>query len=595
VTRSETAPASGFDPAAVPVYPVMRLETGAGQVTVNGQPVTTRPGQSAMEAAIGLVAARAATANARGVRVLVVDEAGHEFWHVIDADGGVHDLTEEQQRPVSTSRRRQQRLGVMLLAGGLVLVIALVGAVVLVARGSSGAHAAAKPTHTVTVKPSPTATQLPALSVPGWSSVALWGSPAVVSVESQAPAVTLDSSGAVFALLGSSSSSSVAVAQLSASTGKPAWSAKIPGEEVLAGPMVATVADRRVVLAATDSKVSAVDVSNHSVTSWAIPDGADTSAVRLTAAGPVITKSSTTASIVDAKGQLVDRSVPAGATTWWPLKDGKALTVDASGRFWRSASARVAGKPGKLRAPKKRVGAGTVATTGRVLVQQWAAGGNSGSGEVVLVGYSMPGLKPLWTSQPVAAVDSSQTHLFGDWLWTGSQLVNTRDGHVVHLPEGVTVVAVDHGTIWAATDEGALSTYDTGGHRQQAAVTPADTGSDTTQAQQATPVGEVGGRLLVAAAADSGDSQRLFLLPSDGSAAPSSSSSNSSRAPSSTTSKSPASSTRASSAKKSGKAASSKAKVSHSKPSSARRPATSPAEHTSSRSTARSTSKRASS
>lgn len=541
MTRQEMPTRAGFDPAAVPVYPVMRLETGQGQVTVNGQPVTTRPGQSAMEAAIDLVAARAATANARCVRVLVVDEGGREFWHVVDADGGVHDLADDQQRPVSPSRRRQQRLGVLLLAGAVVLVIVLVGAVVLVARASSGGRAVAKPTHTVTVKPSPTATQLPALSVPGWSSVALWESPAVASLDSQKPAVVIDSDGAVFAVLGSGSSSSLSISRLSATTGQPVWSVKIPGDELVAGPVLATVGGRRVVLAATDAKVSAVAVADRSVESWPLPEGTDASAVRLTSAGPVISKSSTTATVLDAKGQAVDRSVPAGASAWWPLAGGKALAVDSSGRVWRSASARVAGKPVRLHGPKKRVGAGTVVATDRVLVQQWAPRGESASGQVVLVGYSMPGLKPVWTSKAVGIVDSSQVRLFGHWLWTGSRLVNTRDGHVVHLPDGVTVVAVDHDTVWVSTDDGSLATYNTAGHvKRQAAATSAGAG---TAAEQATPIGEVGGRLLVAAATDSGDGQRLYLLPSDGTSASSSGSSTTTKSSASPTKSAKASTT----------------------------------------------------
>lgn len=539
MTNPQTSAATEFDTAAVPVYPVMRLETGQGRVSVNGQLVTTRPGQSAMEAAIGLIAARAATANAGGVRVLVVDESGREFWHVIDAAGGVHDLSEEQRRPGDGARRRRQRVGAVLLAGGLVLVIALVGAVVLVARSSDG-QVATKPTRTVTVKPTPTATQLPALSVPGWSSVALWGSPPVASLDSQVPAVTLAPSGEIFAVLGPGSSSNASVARLSPTTGQPLWSVKVPGEEVRTGPVLATVGGQRVVLVATDKAVSAIAVSNQARRSWPVPDGADNSAVRLTEAGPVIATSSTTATIPDAKGNGVERSVPAGATAWWPLPDGKALTVDASGRVWRSGSARVAGKPVTLGGPKKHIGAGTVAATRRVLVQQWEAAGDSGSGQVVLAGYSMPSLKPAWTSRTVPAVDSSQVRLFGDWLWTGADLVNTRNGNVVQLPQGLTVVSVDHDTVWATTDDGSLAVFDTAGHAQETATPQVDTGSANSEVQQATPIGVVSGRLLVATATDSGDGQQLYLLPADGRAAETSGASSASSPPAS---KSPASTT----------------------------------------------------
>ncbi|TWE07365.1 hypothetical protein [Rudaeicoccus suwonensis] len=533
------AEASVGDPASAPVYPVVRLMTAPGEVLVDGVPASAGRGESLMDAAIAMVARRAATSNARMVRVVVVDESGREFWHVVDAAGGVHDLVHGQQRPRTRQVSRRRTLAAAGVAGGVFVVAAASVGVAVIASTSSSRAAA--PVRTVTVAPSATATQLPAAGVSGWSSGARWGSPQVASISSTEPAVAVTSGGAVFAALGSASSTSVSVARLSPATGQPLWKVGVPGQRVLQGPVFATVSGHRMVLVATDAAVSGVDLTTRRVSSWSIPSGSGASGVQLTAAGPVIPTSSASASVVDSSLTMAPRSVPAGAAGWVPLPDGQLLASDASGRVWRSGSAQVAGAPVQLAGPKGLSGAGTGVATSRVLVQQWSSS-TAGSAGVVLRGYAVSTLKPLWTSSTVPAPVSGQTRLFGSWWWTGAVLVDVSTGHVVSLPQGMTVVGVDHGLIWATDTSGAIASYDLDGHQVTAAVDQPASSAGTVA--QAIPVGMIGQQLLVSAATDSSGDLRLYLLPST--SASSSASGSPSALPSST---SPASSSTASPSK----------------------------------------------
>ena len=526
--------ATGFDASAVPVFPVVRLESGQGRVRVDGVPVEPVSGQSAMQTAVGLVAQRAARSNSRGVRVVVVDEQGREFQHVVDASGGIHDAQAAPSGGGAARARHNKRLGWALLAGVLAFVL-LAGTVVWVAARSRQHVAAAKPSHTVTVSHPVAAkpTQLPVVGPQGWSQVAAWGSSTVANAsdasEAGAAAAMVTADGSIYAVLQSGDSNTLTLVSLSARNGTPVWSVKLAGTQAATAPVVARVAGRAVVLAASDEQVVAVGLDGSKPSRWSIPDDAADPAVRLTAGGPIISTSTTQVQVVNAAGSLVSRSVPAAAQPWWPLPDGRLVSADASGHAWVSASPTVAGDEVSLPGPAKTKPSAVVAATGRSgLVVSWSPDGTEGS-QSVLVAYTLPGLKRTWTSKPLPQVDASSVVVATDGRHaaTGETLVDLATGKYVALVQDLTPVAFDGDRLWA-TDETGLVSVDFAGHVARSGST-SDSGTDV---PTATPVGSVGSSLLVAGQ-DAAGATRLFLLPrlSSSSAAGSSSSS---AAPSST-------------------------------------------------------------
>lgn len=509
-TDLKSAP-STFDPHSVPAFPVARLSVdGYGVWTVDG--VCVRPGseESGVQAALRQVAARAANRPAGALCVVVRDEQGRTFRSVVTSDGSLHDLDAD---PGAAGRRRRRRRGVLVFAGAASVVVLATGAAAVVATTSP-----ARPvvTATVTRAVSPTPTQLPAAGLSGFSNVASWSSPSVAQLPAQGIAAAV-SGGRIFAVLGSSSGQSLSLAQLSPRTGQPVWAQKIAGESATVAPLVGTINGRAVVMVATNSAVTAVGLDGGDSQSWAVPAGAQQPAVVLTPAGPVIATSPTSAAIVGPAGTLVQRSLPAGGTGWWPLPDGALLVTDQAGHVWRSADPLVAGPASVVRGPAKLTGAGTVAVTSRVLVRAWSTAASSGS-SVVLAGYRMPGLQPLWTARSmtsdISGGNPAQVSADGRWLAFGAGVVDLSTGNLVALPQGSVVLSMDASLVWARSASGQVTAFDHGGQPVPSAAAVPGQGDPAGQAiSDAAPVGHVGSAVLVAAAAPQQADQRLYLLP----------------------------------------------------------------------------------
>lgn len=499
-----------FDPRSVPAFPVARLSVDAyGVWTVDGVCVRPESKESGVQAALRQVAARAANRPTNALCVVVRDEQGRTFRSVVTSDGSLHDLDTD---PGAADRRRHRRRGILVFAVAASALVLATGAAAVVASSSPAQPVV---TSTVTQAASPTQTQLPAAGLAGFSDVASWSSPSVTQLPAQGIAATV-SGGRIFAVLGSSSGQSLSLAQLSPRTGQPVWTHKIDGESASVAPVVGTINGRAVVMVATNSAVTAVGLDGGGSQSWEVPAGAEQPAVVLTPAGPVIAVSPTSASIVGPAGTLVQRSLPAGSRGWWPLPGGALLVTDQAGHVWRSAAPLVAGPASVVRGPAKLTGSGTVAVTSQVLVRAWSAAGSQGS-SVVLTGYRMPGLQPLWTARSVTSdVGSSnvpQVSADGRWLAFGADVVDLGSGKLMGLPQGATVASMDASVVWARSSSGQVIAFDHSGRPvASAAAVPGQDDQDGQAISGATPVGHVGSAVLVSATAPQQADQRLYLL-----------------------------------------------------------------------------------
>lgn len=515
-----------FDPASVPVYPVVRMSLVRGQVRVDDEPISVPAGVEPRDAALAVVAARAAAreGSIRAVRVLASDEAGHTWPMVVDAKGGTWSLTGSGTSISSPTRKSdrgsgQARTGVRVaVIGSAVLLVVGAGAAV-VAVGHHGA-APTRAAATVTVTPTATATELPVQAPVGWSAQAVWSSGQVAAPETGqgAGSPVAVRAGVVFAVT-TTGGGGLSLAGVDPRTGAPLWSKTIAGSSVMAGPTLARVNGAEVVLVATDTAVTAWSPAGTRVGSWPVPtSGSGTSATVLTAAGPIIARSQTTVSIVGPAGTLATRALPPGGRAVALLGGGAVLVTDTAGHAWKVTSPTVAGKETALPAPKGFSGGRTVAVTGSALVQAWTPTKTTtaATATVVLRSSAIATLRPGWTSKAFTSANASTTMATspdGQLGVTGSTVVNLRTGGLRALPTGWSLQSVTNAVIWcqnadqqvvAASKDGApLGGASTGS-------TPSLSTTDTV-GQPVTPVGQIGGSALVISAAD--NVSRLYLLP----------------------------------------------------------------------------------
>ncbi len=513
-----------FDPATVPVYPVVRMSLVRGQACVDDELVTVPRGMEPREAALAVVARRAAAreGSIQAVRAVASDEAGHSWAMVVDAHGkawSLDDAAQVKNAPNGGHRGSgQARVGarVAVLGAAVVLIGGLVGGLA-VARSDSGASPSVA---TRTVVPTATATELPVVAPVGWSAQALWSSPQVPSPDTSAqagPGVVVTGQ-SVFAVT-TSSGGALSLSSLSARSGAPVWSKKLQGSQVTQGPVLAKVQGAPVVLVATDTKVSAWSLAGLPVGSWSVPVSTGTTGVVLTPAGPIIPRSQTTVSIVGPGMKLLARALPAGGRPVALLGQGTLVVTDTSGHAWRVTSPAVAGTPATLAVPKGWSGGTTVAVTSSSLIQAWRPAKTTTTDTVILRSSPLTSLTPRWTSKAITTGSRGSellTSPSGGLGVLGGSVVDLATGGLRSLPAGWTAQLVSDRVIWATnTDQKIVAASPAGAALGGArtGTTPSTTGNDdgTGGIGAVVPVGLVGSSALVIGSAD--NIPRLYLLP----------------------------------------------------------------------------------
>ena len=540
-----------FDPAAVPVYPSVRLSLIRGQVAVDDEPVTVPVGMTPQQAGVRIVAARAAAreGSIQAIQAVASDEAGHTWRMVIDAAGQVWPLTESGASlgtARASPRNGQKRVGVRVAVLGTAVVLVGGGLGGLIAAHHSHSPAP-HPAVTRTVTPTATPTELPVAAPVGWSPQALWSSGPVAAPDSsqQSTAAAAVSGNFVYTVR-TSGDSGLSLAALSTRTGAPVWSNGLNGSSVTQGPVLGRVAGVPVVMVATDTAVSAWSLQGKRLGDWPVPTvGTGDTAVALTPAGPIIPRSQTTVSIVGLGGKLVTRALPPGGRAVAILAGDTLLVTDTGGHAWKVTSPTVAGNPVTLPAPKGWTGGTTVAVTGTTLIQQWTPAKATSTGAVLLRATALNGLRPGWTSAAINTQNAASPLLVspsGTVGVLGSAVVDLHTGGLRDLPVGWTAQLAGDRVIWCTNaDQQLVAASLTGAPQGGAPVgTPTlnNANGSTGATDPAIPAGTIGTSALVIGTADT--TPRLYLLPSTAAATTPSSTSTPSSVPSTTAPPKPA-------------------------------------------------------
>ncbi len=130
-TDTEKAGGVEFDPASMPVYPVVRMCLVGAQGTVDDVPVVVPAGVEPRVAGLNVVAARAAACEGAGQAIYAVasDGAGHSWPVVVDSDARVWQLNKAGTAPGpggrSESERARSRVGMRLVVGGAALWVVI--------------------------------------------------------------------------------------------------------------------------------------------------------------------------------------------------------------------------------------------------------------------------------------------------------------------------------------------------------------------------------------------------------------------------------------------------------------------------------------
>ncbi|ATY17232.1 hypothetical protein CU254_42355 (plasmid) [Amycolatopsis sp. AA4] len=508
-SRRGTAPGgAGFDPATVPVYPVVRIrleaEPGAVDGTVRGLvdgAVVAVSGDLAEVRAqlIREVARKAALRPGRAIRAKGEDLSGAVWETVVTDDGQTYDATALR----SPRKTRRPRRAVLIAAAGvaLTLAVALVAAVLILQRPAPSESAAP-------ALPEPVATELPVAGPAGWSRVATWSAPVEANSPNPASQVAADEL-RVFAP-GKSS-----VVAYSAATGARLWSAGLGGT-VQTGPALTRIGGAPAVVAASSSEIQAWDpATGRSLLTAKLPSSS--ARVRVTPTGPMVTDDNGGQHVLVVQGQdLVARVLPSGATPLFPTADGALVAAAAPGQLWRITSDAVAGDPIPVAAPAGATFSSVAGATERAIVLAYAPPG-AASGTVVLRAFPVAGGEPLWTSTPVpqAQVAAGTTSALapaapsGHWGIYGTSIVDLDLGKTTSLPTGWQTSVVGDAAAFGTVDGTAV------------AATPAGLTAASTQALAA---GRTGGTSVPGApgavrgttaylVARDGNAEHLYAVP----------------------------------------------------------------------------------
>lgn len=465
-----TVIAGGFDPATVPLYPVLRAEIrlcddGTGFVGLVDDRVVGEDGGAIDPVRLAIIEAAAAIASRRlgrskAIRVRGVAPDGQVFRLVVTAEGDVYDVTEEADNASPVSGKKRQLSTPDAASHGrraphplLIIILAIpIGVIVVLVTSVLPHHS----TTTMATPPGPT--QLPVIAPAGYAPVARWSTPVGSSSNSAGLAADADR---VFVAAGN------AVSTFSSATGVRQWSTDL-GALLSTGPTLTRIAGTSAVVAATSTQLVALDpATGAKLGGWNL-DSAIGTRVQITATGPVVTGQTNLAQIV-VDGQLVTRALPAGALPVGPGPGGSMIAVTHD-RVFASTSAAVSGAGTPITAP-----AGDVAVAGwtgarLILAFTVASTATDTDGGVSLVGFSVPSTpdgvwRRVWATSTIPASTSSGTGLplatgpSGLWGIYGSTVVDLSTGATVSLGETwSTTTAIGDGLAFGTGDGSVLST-----------------------------------------------------------------------------------------------------------------------------------------
>lgn len=395
-----------FDPAQVPVFPVITVEVvEQRQLLVDGRTEQVPDDQSVTDAAVAAAAAAIRRRGFEHCRVAAVLD-GITYPMVVGADGSRYDTA-----IATTRRQRNQGRG----ADGrgwvvpvAVMVLASITAMVAVVTFN---QFQGRPQATPAPVAQPGPTELPVLPPDGWSTHAAWAVPSASSPKTR----VLPLEGRVLAVAASGE-----LTAFDAATGIAVWHTELPGGNAVAGPVrtlvdgvesVAVVTTRHLLWWPADELAPGV------VSRVELPERAE---VTFSGASPLVTLPDQHAAVIDA-GQLSDRVIPAGATGI--RADGRTVTaLDGRGRLWRISgpAPRVPDPTVTLRAPRRGQEPTLLGVAGDYLVIGWRS--RSGVDADLAV-----------TTSVGQAVASRRVPGLGDRTWHADHHTATVAGHLIEF------------------------------------------------------------------------------------------------------------------------------------------------------------------
>lgn len=467
-----------FDPAQVPVFPVLSLEvTPDGGALLGGRVLIVADGQDPTAVAVAAAAAEAALlpGDHGAIRVRAIDASGAVHAMVIRADGSTFDTT-----PQIAAKHPAWWLPVMAGAAAVVLGAGIVTTVAVV-RSDAVPSA---PTGASTPAPLVGAgANLPIPAPPGYAQQATWAVP----VDAQVPPVpTADGD-----LLAKNPDGDLIL--LDANSGRTVWSGAQGGDKLH------TFTD--------DGQSVAATSTSQQISLWALPDkGAKATpntpvdpvkvalpsqaTVSYDGGAPLVTLPDQTAAFVS-KGALIRVDVPVGATaltatstsviaagpgdTWYTVTPGQPPVTKHLASV--PADASIYANPGPVGwSVVRTIAAGP---THLVAVWQWEDAGNvlhqkvvvydMGTGQVVASGAARDGDD--LSQVPVLHQDG------GAHLVFGSMFVSfTSAPVVVDLGKGFTAKTITNGHVYGQVDRSGTSDMQITGSVVTATTIPAPTG-----------------------------------------------------------------------------------------------------------------------
>lgn len=414
----------GFDPSAVPMYPMLRAELRVADGTylglVDDKVVLSSTDIERVRHAVITSAAEMAARRIgviQAIRVIGTAPDGGVFRMVVTAEGNVYDTTDPAPTgsAVSTTDRnvhptpdleqtkkgRPHPILLVIIAFPLVMVSLL--AFVLLHGNGQSEEAATK---------LPGRRQIPVVVPEGYSPVAKWAVKVGGSAAPGTSGVAADAA-RVYTVAGSDR-----VTAYRAGNGAKEWSTDL-GSPLTAGPAVVTVDGSPAVVAATSSKVLVLDPDSGEEVGGGKFDPEIGSQVRMTATGPVVSGQSNLAQII-VDGRFVTRAMPAGAQPVGPGPGGSLIAVTRD-RLYTSTSSAVAGAGRPISAEGDSM---TVAGwTGQMLVLAYSTSGDQPG--VALAGYAPTDGMGTWAQTWVAPLPSAT-----------SGTVSTTTGQTMPLATG---------------------------------------------------------------------------------------------------------------------------------------------------------------
>lgn len=493
----------GFDPLAVPRFPVVHLavEHGPGGETVakvDGTQIDTEDTEP--EAAlIQHAAARAEDRPLQAIRASATDDEGQRAMLVVHADGRTWDLTNHLTHEAAAPRRRARR---MLMVGGAVGALAIGGVATAGLAGAFDGLLNPEPPAATEPPPGPEG-ESPVVPVQGWSRHAAWVSPPVARAT-------------LTALVGDDLFTTLEVnnegrlGRLDPTDGSVEQVGSTP---ITGGPWETTLADGSPgVMAMTAEGLSVWSTRLGHVATLDVAEG-QTTAVPIAKHPMVWDERLQTAVVLTADGPK-RRRLPAEAIPVTADASGSLIAVDGRGNWWRSDSEETPPPPNPLDVPHPDATfQGIVGHQDRTAMILWQVPGENGTqGTPLLVGYATDDdMTPVWRTPVTGNLrDTMTVSPDGTWGVLGSTHVTIDTGDAVQLPpEWAGADGITDGIAWSLT-----------GQDEALAVTPEGQATvlDTVPRSEAGLPQLVTDDGLAILAAPLGQESRLYALEGEGNA-----------------------------------------------------------------------------